>query len=66
MTQFIVLLIKQLYDNQSHATSIPVNMEEHVWMLETASNVFALKDIPDGRADKASKDTISALKITSS
>ena len=31
-------------------------------MMETASNVFALKDIPDGRADKASKDTISALK----
>ena len=35
-------------------------------MMETALNVFALKDIPDGRADKASKDTISALKITSS
>ena len=27
-------------------------------MLERASNVFALKDIPDRRAHKASKDTI--------
>ena len=35
-------------------------------MLERASNVFALKDIPDRRAHKASKDTISALRITSS
>ena len=66
MTEFVVLLMKQLYDNQSHVTSIPVNMEGHVRMLETASNVSALKDIPDQRAHKASKDTISALKITSS